>query len=167
MTINKKTWIGGELISQAGLNQTSAEDAVNIIDDIHNQYLLGLTLVSGAKHVDAGQTDNGLSTYDTKLVVPFFFDTRFNTNLRAMMHFSTDDTNPRNSIMDIIDISGTIHANPISVAYTTPGLGVLLTTDFIFAKPSGNYLMEIKSSANVNRVNELFIGGSIVTLPVF
>ncbi len=45
MAINKKTWAGGELISQSGLNQTSDQDAVNTTDDIHTQY--PKTVVSG------------------------------------------------------------------------------------------------------------------------
>jgi len=60
MTVNKKTWIGGELVSQSGLNQTSNQDAVNSLDNIHIQY--GNVVASAYSHmkVESGQPSRTL-----------------------------------------------------------------------------------------------------------
>ncbi len=72
MTINKKIWVGDELISQAALNQTSAEDAVNVTDNIHEQFLLGLNLGSASENVDPNEPDNGLAVFVDSIIQAVF-----------------------------------------------------------------------------------------------
>lgn len=148
MGINKKIWAGGELVSQAGLNQTSAEDAVNTGDNIHSQY--ANIVAAGHSNLDL---QSGESPRTAVLRILFFHRKPLASNLKYKLLIrgastvggftisanffifggAAAGTNPPNTV---VPPTSTVHKE-----YNEP-------TDFSFgSQATGNFNLVLNSTA--------------------
>lgn len=161
MAINNDLAVSGEKITSAKYNLLVA-DANNKVDAIHPQYLLGTTIVSGARTFinNLGVSSNG------GFNIPFFHHTNFKTNYRALLRYSGSENNTISLIIKD-STETTTEATPIAATAYTASAVVLLTADFTFLKATGNYVLTLNIATSITDANSSQISGNILALPIF
>lgn len=161
MAIEDIQWASNDqvtLTKQDGM----VKDITNDVDNIHKQYLMGTSIVSGSRVLI---NETGVSQ-GASFKIPFFHHTDFTTNYRAMFRYLATENNTLSLIIQNAAETVT-EATPISSVSYTASAVALFTADFTFSKATANYILFLQVQTSVTDGNIAQVAGNIVALPKF